>query len=201
MYDVRANKVYCSPEVQSKGMHCLFDMLIIEDPDVANILIDMSAIEQVLLVTSDSDARYYLSDVNRVPPNCRSAITKDGNTYFPDPNYRSYGGRLRKAQFLQASVQEAIRYVIFRNLYLRYAYLNLCRNLEDEVENIQRETAGFQERARQLTTSLQANDRELRNEDSKLSGIRRELMLINQKITSLEQQKDPEATDILVFVR
>ena len=104
-----ANKTFCTPEVASKGIHCLLDMMIIEDPDVANTLIDLLSIEQILLITHDKDARHYLSNVNLVPQNCRSAITKEGNTYYPDPNYRSYGGKTRKAQYLQASVEEAIR--------------------------------------------------------------------------------------------
>lgn len=86
------------------------DMLIIDDPDIANILIDLNGIEQVLLICEDRDARYLLADINRVPPNCKSAITKGGNTYHPDPNYRSYCGKVKSsAQLLQTSVEDAIR--------------------------------------------------------------------------------------------
>ena len=110
MYDVQENKVYISEDLESKDIHCLLDMLIIEDPDVANILIDMHSVEQTLLIRNDNDARYHLSDINRTPPNCRVALTKDGNTYFPDPNYRSYAGRGNKsARYLQASVEDTIR--------------------------------------------------------------------------------------------
>lgn len=86
------------------------DMLIIDDPDVANILIDLQSIEQVLLIRNEIDAQDLLSEVNNVPQHCKSAITKEGNRYFPDPNYRSYSGRVgRVARFLQASVEDAIR--------------------------------------------------------------------------------------------
>lgn len=85
------------------------DMLIIDDPDIANILIDLNSIEQVLLICDDRDARHMLADINLVPQNCKSAITKEGNTYHPDPNYRSYCGKVKNtAQLLQASVEEAI---------------------------------------------------------------------------------------------
>lgn len=85
-------------------------MLIIDDPDVANILIDLNSAEQVLLIRQDRDARYYLADVDRVPANCKTAITKEGNRYFPDPNYRAYCGKVQpRARFLQASVEDAIR--------------------------------------------------------------------------------------------
>lgn len=86
------------------------DMLLIDDPDVANILIDLCNIEQVLLIGEDRDAQCLLADSRTVPNNCKSAITKEGNTYYPDPNYRSYFGRVKKsAQFLQASLEEAIK--------------------------------------------------------------------------------------------
>lgn len=86
------------------------DMLIIEDADVANMLIDMANIEQLLLIQEDRDARHFLSDVNRVPYNCKRAITREGNMYYPDPNYKTYSGRVqRSARYLQASVEDAIR--------------------------------------------------------------------------------------------
>ena len=48
--------------------------------------------------------------MNRVPFNCKLAMTKDGNTYFPDPSYRTYSGNgSRTARYLQASVEDAIR--------------------------------------------------------------------------------------------
>ena len=86
------------------------DMLIIDDNDVTNVLIDLHSIEQVLLIGNDRDARYLLADSSRVPYNCKSAITKEGITYFPDPNYRSYCNRVgNTARYLQASVEDAIR--------------------------------------------------------------------------------------------
>ena len=103
-------KVQCRQDFPAKDIHCLLDMLIIEDPEVANILIDLNNIEQVLLIRNEADAQDLLSDLHNVPVNCKNAITKEGNKYFPDPNYRSYSGRVGKtARFLQASVEDAIR--------------------------------------------------------------------------------------------
>lgn len=109
MFDVSNNKVQCQ-HLNEKGIFCLLDMLIIEDGDVANMLIDTAHIEQILLIQEDRDARYYLSDVNKVPRNCKSAITREGNKYYPDPNYKTYCGKVKpSASFLQASVEDAIR--------------------------------------------------------------------------------------------
>lgn len=104
--------MHCDQEMNNRGMHCLLDMLIIEDPDVANILIDLNHIEEVMLIRDDRDARVCLSEASRVPPNCRTAITKQCNRYFPDPNYRCYSSNVRgnpAARYLQASVEDAIR--------------------------------------------------------------------------------------------
>ena len=97
-------------EFGSKDIHCLMDLLVIEDPDVANILIDLQHIEQVLMISHERDAQFYLSEQCRVPRNCVLAMVKEGNKYYPDPNYRSYGGKAHKsARYLQASVEDAIR--------------------------------------------------------------------------------------------
>ena len=110
MYNVQENKVYIDEDLRSKDIHCLLDMLIIEDPDIANILIDMHSVEQILLIRDDKDARHYLMDSSRTPHNCRMAITKGGNTYHPDPNYRTYSGKVgNSARYLQASVEDTIR--------------------------------------------------------------------------------------------
>ena len=70
-----------------------------------------------ILIQEDRDARFFLSDVNKVPRNCKKAITREGNMYFPDPNYKTYSGRVqRTARYLQASVEDAIR------LNLKYYY-------------------------------------------------------------------------------
>jgi hypothetical protein len=104
------------------------DMLIIDDNDVTNVLIDLNGIEQVLLVGKDRDACYLLADSSRVPYNCKSAITKEGNTYHPDPNYRSYCGRVgNTARYLQASVEDAIRLVICH--CLTYLHINLTEKI------------------------------------------------------------------------
>lgn len=87
----------------------MLDMLIIEDADVANTLIDMSSIEQIILIPSDEDAQKYMSNRNLVPHNCKFAITKEGYTYHPDPNYRSYAEGTAKSRLIQVSVKDAIR--------------------------------------------------------------------------------------------
>jgi len=181
MYNVQENKVYIDEDLRSKDIHCLLDMLIIEDPDIANILIDMHSVEQILLIRDDKDARHYLMDSSRTPHNCRMAITKGGNTYHPDPNYRTYSGKVgNSARYLQASVEDTIR------------------NLEEEISGLRREVDQTRAKSEENLANIRLNETELRIEEAKLSATRREFNEIRDKMRLLESQQEPEPTDVNV---
>ena len=59
MYDVRNNKVTCDRELENKGIYCMLDVLIIDDPDIANVLIDLGSIETLLLVEKVPQKKSY----------------------------------------------------------------------------------------------------------------------------------------------
>lgn len=83
--------------------------MVIDDPVVANCLIDQREVECVLLVPTSEEACEIMSDARKVPRNCKRAFTQQGDTFFPDPNYRTYGGRCKRAKFLQVSTMEAMQ--------------------------------------------------------------------------------------------
>lgn len=85
----------------------------ISDPVVANCLIDQREIECILLIPSSKEAAEIMSKASKVPQNCKRAFTQRGDTFYPDPQYRSYGGpRSLKARFLQVSITDTIKYEI-----------------------------------------------------------------------------------------
>ncbi|XP_012263077.2 structural maintenance of chromosomes protein 6 [Athalia rosae] len=95
---------------RAPGYQNLLEAMEISDPVVANCLIDQREVECVLLIPTSKEASEMLSDVHRVPKNCHRALTQQGDTFFPDPNYRSYGGRQGlRARYLQVSTTEAIK--------------------------------------------------------------------------------------------
>ncbi|XP_076163825.1 structural maintenance of chromosomes 6 isoform X2 [Ptiloglossa arizonensis] len=103
VHDVRAHCT-CSPNYSN-----LLDAMDISDPVVANCLIDQREVECVLLIPTSKEASEIMSDSSKVPQNCKTAFTQQGDTFYPDPHYRSYGGpRGLKARFLQVSVTDAI---------------------------------------------------------------------------------------------
>ncbi|KAG8225090.1 hypothetical protein J437_LFUL000069 [Ladona fulva] len=104
VYDYRGNAV------QSPGHSSVLDMLEVKEPLVINYLMDLVGIESILLVENPKEAREMMKDARRVPKNCRRVVMKNGDTLYPDPNYRIYSGDDRKeAKFLQVSVDEAKR--------------------------------------------------------------------------------------------
>ncbi|XP_076651994.1 structural maintenance of chromosomes 6 isoform X2 [Halictus rubicundus] len=117
----RTPQIICSKfynKVHDVHVHCtrspdysnLLDAMDISDPVVANSLIDQREIECVLLIPTSKEAANIMSDGSKVPRNCKRAFTQTGDTFYPDPDYRSYGGpRHLRARFLQVSVSDAIK--------------------------------------------------------------------------------------------
>lgn len=95
---------------QSSQYSNLLEAMVIDDPVVANCLIDQREVECILLITTNAEACDIMSNAAKVPKNCKRAFTQQGDTYFPDPNYRTYGGRCAKgAKYLQVSSRQAMQ--------------------------------------------------------------------------------------------
>ncbi|XP_018302040.1 structural maintenance of chromosomes protein 6 [Mycetomoellerius zeteki] len=104
MHDVKRHCTY-SPQYSN-----LLEAMVIEDPVVANSLIDQREIECILLIPTNEEACAIMSDATKVPKNCKRAFTLHGDTFFPDPNYRTYGGNCGvRAKYLQVSTMEAMQ--------------------------------------------------------------------------------------------
>lgn len=104
MHDVRPYLVETAFDYRS-----IYDVLEISDNIVLNCLIDQSGIESVILILSNKRAIELMSEVSKVPKNCKQAVTIEGDRYYPDPGYRTYGSRYHQARFLQTSTTERIQ--------------------------------------------------------------------------------------------
>ncbi|XP_011637103.1 structural maintenance of chromosomes protein 6 [Pogonomyrmex barbatus] len=104
VHDVRH---YCT---QSPQYSNLLEAMVIEDSVVANCLIDQREIECILLIPTNDEACIIMSDVTKVPKNCKQAFTLRGDIFYPDPNYRTYAGKCGiRAKYLQVSTMEAMQ--------------------------------------------------------------------------------------------
>uniref|UniRef100_A0A8C4FCG9 Structural maintenance of chromosomes protein 6 n=1 Tax=Dicentrarchus labrax TaxID=13489 RepID=A0A8C4FCG9_DICLA len=114
--------------------------LEIEDPVVANCLIDQRGIESILLIKNRTDARRVMQNKNP-PQNCNQAFSKDGDQIFSN---RSYTAEQTRANYLSGDVEEEIRH------------------LQREMENQKAQADRFQQQMRKLDEDIKQNEGLLR---------------------------------------
>uniref|UniRef100_A0A669BWC5 Structural maintenance of chromosomes protein 6 n=1 Tax=Oreochromis niloticus TaxID=8128 RepID=A0A669BWC5_ORENI len=115
--------------------------LEIEDPVVANCLIDQKGIESILLIKNRTEARRVMQSKSP-PANCIHAFSKDGDQIFTN---RSYAAEQTRANYLSGDVEEEIRYMS-----------------DLELENQKAQATRFQQQMRKLDDDVKQNEGLLR---------------------------------------
>uniref|UniRef100_A0A9J8A7F3 Structural maintenance of chromosomes protein 6 n=1 Tax=Cyprinus carpio carpio TaxID=630221 RepID=A0A9J8A7F3_CYPCA len=100
VYDVRGRAV------DHDDYPTVLKALEIENPVVANCLIDMRGIETILLIKNAKDARRVMQSEAR-PRNCREAFTREGDQVYYN---RYYSSEQNRALYLSGDVEEEIRF-------------------------------------------------------------------------------------------
>uniref|UniRef100_A0A7N6BF31 Structural maintenance of chromosomes protein 6 n=1 Tax=Anabas testudineus TaxID=64144 RepID=A0A7N6BF31_ANATE len=114
--------------------------LEIEDPVVANCLIDQRGIESILIIKNRTDARRVMQGRNP-PQNCTQAFSKDGDQIF---NNRTYTAEQTRANYLSGDVEEEIRH------------------LQREIENQNAQADRFKQQMKRLDDEIKQNESLLR---------------------------------------
>uniref|UniRef100_A0A8C2ZGE5 Structural maintenance of chromosomes protein 6 n=1 Tax=Cyclopterus lumpus TaxID=8103 RepID=A0A8C2ZGE5_CYCLU len=114
--------------------------LEIEDPVVANCLIDQRGIESILLIKNRTDARRVMQSRNP-PQHCTQAFSKEGDQIF---NNRSYTAEQTRANYLSGDVEEEIRH------------------LQREIENQRAQADRFEQQMKRLDDDIKQNEGLLR---------------------------------------
>ncbi|XP_026492705.2 structural maintenance of chromosomes protein 6 [Vanessa tameamea] len=165
-HDVSRRRVQAHP--------CALDMLDIENPVIANFLIDNLSLETVLLVPDQEEAIRQADTEANVPLNCSKIVTEDCMEFYPAPNYRSYGGdprrlghhylhlstedgerRLREAV---ARAEEALRSQTERARAARGEEQRAAREAREAGAGLQALLAARLERERELRAAERARD-------------------------------------------
>uniref|UniRef100_A0A674ADS2 Structural maintenance of chromosomes protein 6 n=2 Tax=Salmo trutta TaxID=8032 RepID=A0A674ADS2_SALTR len=116
--------------------------LEIEDPVVANCLIDQRGIETILLIKSPAEARRVMQ--GRQPPrNCYQAFTKEGDQCY---NNRYYSNDQRRCDYLSRDVEEEIRQ-LQEEMRNKEAHLDRFSQQKQRVEEDIRNNNGLLKRA------------------------------------------------------
>uniref|UniRef100_H3D3W7 Structural maintenance of chromosomes protein 6 n=1 Tax=Tetraodon nigroviridis TaxID=99883 RepID=H3D3W7_TETNG len=148
--------------------------LEIEDPVVANCLIDQRAIECILLIKNRTEARRVMQ--GKTPPqNCTQAFSKEGDQIFTN---RSYTADQTRVNFLSRDVEEGIRH------------------LQREIENQNRQAAHVQQQIRRFDEDIRQNQELLRRACTEQKSTKDKTTKLQLELTDLKNVEEPQSEDL-----
>lgn len=148
--------------------------LEIEDPVVANCLIDQRGIESILLIKNRTEARSVMQGRNP-PQNCTQAFSKDGDQIFANRNYTS---ELTRAHYLSGDVEEEIRH------------------LQREVENQNAQATRSNHQLKKLDEDIKQNEMLLRRAYGEQRNTKDKATKLQLELTDLQNVEEPQSEDL-----
>ncbi|CAL8391746.1 unnamed protein product, partial [Gadus morhua 'NCC'] len=146
--------------------------LEVEDPVVANCLIDQRGIERILLIKNAAEARAVMA---KPPRNCTQAFSVEGDQIFEN---RSWSAEQSRPNFLFGDVEEEIRH------------------LQREMENQTAQVGCYQQRKQKVEEDIGKNEDLLKKahvEQKKTQGKERKLQL---ELTELQNMEELQSEDL-----
>ncbi|XP_054595892.2 structural maintenance of chromosomes protein 6 [Nothobranchius furzeri] len=148
--------------------------LDIEDPVVANCLIDHRGIECILLIKNRTEARRVMQG-GTPPAHCTQAFSKDGDQIYPN---RSYSADQSRANCLSGDVEEEIVH------------------LQRELENQNAQEARFMQRKKKLDEDLKQNEGLLRRASMEQKSTNDKVTKLQLELTDLKNVEEPQSDDV-----
>ncbi|XP_060918880.1 structural maintenance of chromosomes protein 6 isoform X1 [Labrus mixtus] len=168
LYNIQGRKAY-HPEC-----HTLIDVITAPSPVIINCLIDMRAIESVLIIKEKDIARRIMQQ-GESPLNCREAFTAEGDQVYHN---RYYTSDYSRAKYLGMNLQTEISV------------------LESELENQQAQLSRFQLQVTFLSNDISYMENKL---NTAITILKKTLASVNQikaTITELQTAGEEHASDI-----
>uniref|UniRef100_A0A8D0DD24 Si:dkey-119f1.1 n=1 Tax=Sander lucioperca TaxID=283035 RepID=A0A8D0DD24_SANLU len=164
-------------DTRSRGVNhpeypSVLQALEIEDPVVANCLIDQRGIESILLIKNRTEARRLMQGKNP-PRNCNQAFSKEGDQIF---NNRSYTAEQTRANYLSGDVEEEIRH------------------LQKEMENQKAQANRFQLQMKKLDEDVKQNDGLLRR--THIEQRTTKITKLQLELTDLQNVEESQSEDL-----
>ncbi|KAM9339091.1 structural maintenance of chromosomes protein 6 [Symphorus nematophorus] len=169
VHDTR-KKAVNHPEYRS-----VLQQLEIEDPVVANCLIDQRGIESILLIKNRTEARRVMQSRNP-PQNCTQAFSKEGDQIFTN---RSYTSEQTRANYLSGDVEEEIRH------------------LQREMENQKAQAARYQQQMKKLEDEIKQNEGLLRKAHIEQKTTKDKATKLQLELTDLKNVEEPQSEDLM----
>ncbi|XP_008299657.1 structural maintenance of chromosomes protein 6 [Stegastes partitus] len=148
--------------------------LEIEDPVVANCLIDQRGIESVLLIKNRAEARRVMQGSNP-PANCTQAFSKDGDQIYRNRNYTAEQTR---ANYLSGDVEEEIRH------------------LQREVENQEAQATRFLQHMKRLDEDIKQNEGLLRKAHMEQKTTKDKATKLQLELIDVQNVEEPQSEDL-----
>ncbi|CAH0724545.1 unnamed protein product, partial [Brenthis ino] len=177
---------------------CALSALEVDNPVVYNYLVDELALETILLVQTDEEAMQFCQREQNVPNNCRKVVTCECSEYFPAPRYRCYGSEARPVRFLHASAEAALRQLRAEHSECAAAREAAERDVRERREQcVQAQARRERERARvrDLHTSMQRHESELRRCENELQRTHAPQLQERQEEMNISQQRLQKARE------
>ncbi|XP_066170860.1 structural maintenance of chromosomes protein 6 [Sylvia atricapilla] len=173
------NKIY---DTSQKAVHhpefpSVLTALEIDNPVVANCLIDMRGIETVLLIKSSRRAREVMQ-CNRPPKNCKEAFTAEGDQVF---ERRYYSSSYVRPKFLSQDVEAEISH------------------LDKEIENKKAQLAASQQRLYSIENEIRQNKDHLYAHQRHQKQLQVKVRTANAEIADLENVEEHQSADVHIL--
>ncbi|XP_052405470.1 structural maintenance of chromosomes protein 6 [Carassius gibelio] len=201
VYDVRGRAV------NHHEYPSVLQALDIENPVVANCLIDMRGIETILLIKNAKDARRVMQSEDR-PRNCREAFTREGDQVYYN---RYYSSEQNRALYLSGDVEEEIRHLQSalnaQRTHLDRFQQDMQQVTEDEKQNqtLLRRAYEDRKKAQECCRKLQAELTELQNveepQSEDLKPLEEELEDLSSRISACREEFEASRNQMLTHKR
>ncbi|XP_063079288.1 structural maintenance of chromosomes protein 6-like [Engraulis encrasicolus] len=150
--------------------------LEIDDPNVANCLIDMRGIETILLIKNNDEARRVIQR-NTPPRNCREAFTAAGDQVYHNRYYSN--SSQRKTSVLGGDVEEEIN------------------QLREAVASQQEHLSRLRESKQTLEAEIRQNNALNRTSSDQLTRVKNQCRRLKMEITELQNVEEPQSDDLV----
>ncbi|NWV42847.1 SMC6 protein, partial [Grantiella picta] len=172
IYDTSQRAVY-HPEFPS-----VLTALEIDNPVVANCLIDMRGIEAILLIKNNRKAREVMQ-CNRPPRNCREAFTAEGDQVF---ERRYYSSTFARPRYLSEDVEAEISH------------------LDKEIESKRAQLTASKERLNSIENEIRLNEDHLYGHRRHQKQLQVKIVrTANAEIADLENTEEHQSVDVHIL--
>ncbi|KAG9273575.1 structural maintenance of chromosomes protein 6-like [Astyanax mexicanus] len=148
--------------------------LDIDNPVVANCLIDMRGIETVLLIKNSKDARRVMQGGNP-PRNCKEAFTREGDQVYSN---RYYSSDQQRAHYLSRDVEQEIR------------------NLQAAIRTQETQVQGFRQQVRDVQDNIRQTEALLKRALNDHKTVKDRCRKLRLEINDLRNVEEPQSEDL-----